>query len=117
MEKETESFKGTKTDVMETSSLPLDKMMFNISSKVDNIKNKYKSDIDLKIWETTLLKFELLDDGKNIGIQSNDFFKEYIAIEKASIKTVIDNLNEQSINIADDTNNIKEYLWRTNRIT
>lgn len=104
------SFKGTKTDVMETSSLPLDKMMFNISSKVDNIKNKYKSDIDLKIGETTLLKFELLDDGKNVGIQSNDFFKEYIAIEKASIKTVIDNLNEQSINIADDTNNIKEYL-------
>ncbi|MGP1608622.1 MAG: hypothetical protein ACTTGJ_02105 [Clostridium sp.] len=104
------SFKGTKTDVMETSSLPLDKMMFNISSKVDNIKNKYKSDIDLKIGETTLLKFELLDDAKNVGIQSNDFFKEYIAIEKASIKTVIDNLNEQSINIADDTNNIKEYL-------
>lgn len=103
-------FKGTKTDVMETSSLPLDKMMFNISSKVDNIKNKYKSDIDLKIGETTLLKFELLDDGKNVGIQSNDFFKEYLAIEKASIKTVIDNLNEQSINIADDTNNIKEYL-------
>lgn len=104
------SFKGTKTDVMETSSLPLDKMMFNISSKVDNNQNKYKSDIDLKIGETTLLKFELLDDGKNVGIQSNDFFKEYIAIEKASIKTVIDNLNEQSINIADDTNNIKEYL-------
>lgn len=104
------SFKGTKTDVMETSSLPLDKMMFNISSKVDNNQNKYKSDIDLKIGETTLLKFELLDDGKNIGIQSNDFFKEYLAIEKASIKTVIDNLNEKSINIADDTNNIKEYL-------
>lgn len=103
-------FKGTKIDTMETSSLPLDKMMFNISSKVDNNQNKYKSDIDLKIGETTLLKFELLDDGKNIGIQSNDFFKEYLAIEKASIKTVIDNLNEKSINIADDTNNIKEYL-------